>query len=487
LRLLLAAASITLACPGPAEDVTIGSKQFPESEIIGEIMVQLATTAGAKAEHKKQMGGTKILWEALKRGDIDAYPEYTGTIIQEILPPVFKSEAGGTQAEWYEEDLRTLGIRATKPLGFNNTYALGMKSETAAELGIESISDLRQHPNLAFGLSNEFMSRADGWPGLKRSYGLPQTNVRGLKHELAYGALNSGKIALTDLYSTDAEIAKYGLLVLKDDREYFPRYDAVILYREGLDPKAVASFKKLEGAIDEAKMIAMNSAVSVDGKSAGSVAKNFLSERLQVQSTSREKTRAERIVGHGLEHLKLVVISLIAAIVVAIPLGILAFRSKAVGQIVLAVVGVIQTIPSLALLVFLIPLMGIGETPAIFALFLYSLLPIVRNTYSGLHDIPGPIRDSAAALGLGEGQRLRLVYLPMAARSILAGIKTSAVINVGTATLGALIGAGGFGEPIITGLTLNNIGLVLEGAIPAAALALIVQGIFEFSDRFFVH
>ena len=149
----------------------------------------------------------------------------------------------------------------------------------------------------------------------------------------------------------------------------------------------------------------------------------------------------------------------------------------------LGVVGIIQTVPSLAVLVFMIPLLGIGAPPAMVALFLYSLLPIVRNTYTGLHDIPIQIRESAQALGLPPRACLWLVELPMASRTILAGIKTSAVINIGTATLGALIGAGGYGQPILTGIRLDDVGLILEGAVPAALLALLVQGIFELSER----
>ncbi|NQV51080.1 MAG: ABC transporter permease, partial [Candidatus Marinimicrobia bacterium] len=165
------------------------------------------------------------------------------------------------------------------------------------------------------------------------------------------------------------------------------------------------------------------------------------------------------------------------------PLGIWGSRNATTGQFILSIVGVIQTIPSLALLVFMIPLLGIGGPPALVALFLYSLLPIVRNTLSGLTSLPLDIRESALALGLPASARLRLIELPLALRSILAGIKTSAVINVGTATLGALIGAGGYGQPILTGIRLDDTGLILEGAIPAAVLALLVQWGFDFIER----
>jgi osmoprotectant transport system permease protein len=183
----------------------------------------------------------------------------------------------------------------------------------------------------------------------------------------------------------------------------------------------------------------------------------------------------------------LVGISLAAAITVAIPLGIAAARRPRLGAVILSGAGVIQTIPSLALLVFMIPWLGLGAKPALVALFLYSLLPIIRNTATGLRDIPPSLRESAEALGLPPGARLRQIELPLASRAILAGIKTAAVINVGTATIGALIAAGGFGQPILTGVRLYDLSMILfEGAIPAAVLALAVQGAFDLAERFLV-
>ncbi|MFN9712493.1 MAG: ABC transporter permease [Planctomycetota bacterium] len=194
-----------------------------------------------------------------------------------------------------------------------------------------------------------------------------------------------------------------------------------------------------------------------------------------------------RILHTTWEHLFLVVVSLSLAIAIAIPLGIAASRNEALGQTVLGVVGVIQTLPSMALLVFMMPFfalfdMAIGPAPAIMALFLYSLLPIVRGTYSGIRQIPGAMRESAEVLGLDSKARLGLVELPLALPSILSGIKTAAVINVGTATIGALIGAGGYGSPILTGIRLNDMSLILQGAVPAAVMAIAVQygfGILE--------
>ncbi|HSO71022.1 MAG TPA: ABC transporter permease, partial [Thermodesulfobacteriota bacterium] len=209
-------------------------------------------------------------------------------------------------------------------------------------------------------------------------------------------------------------------------------------------------------------------------------------DRLALSSRVSSESVLAQVWQRTKEHLYLVLVSLTAAILLAIPLGILAARRPRLGQVILSCTGIIQTIPSLALLVFMIPVLGIGAPPVIVALFLYSLLPIVRNTYTGLRSLPPEIIDSAQALGLPPGARLRLIELPLASREILAGIKTSAVINVGTATLGALIGAGGYGQPILTGIRLNDLGLILQGAVPAALLALLVQALFDGAEKILV-
>jgi osmoprotectant transport system permease protein len=451
------------------------------------MVAHLVRSAGGAAEHRQELGGTEVVWQALVRGDLDIYPEYTGTLVEEVLRGEGIAKHGG------EEELRRIlakrGIRMSRSLGFNNTYAIGMKSERAAELQIRTISDLRLYPKLRFRFSDEFMNRADGWPGLRERYGLPQRDVRGMDHDLAYRGLDGGDADAIELYSTDAEIGYYKLKVLEDDRQYFPDYHAVLLYRADLEeraPAVVAAVRRLEGRISETAMSQLNGRAKLDRVPEAEVAAQFLNENFDLQVQADRESLAQTLWRLTVEHLTLVVISLGAAIVIAIPLGILAARRPALGQIILAVTGLIQTIPSLALLVVLIPLLGIGGLPAVVALFLYSLLPIVRNTYAGLHDIPPSIRESAEALGLPAGARLRLIELPLAGRAILAGIKTAAVINVGTATLGALIGAGGYGQPILTGIRLNDNGLILQGAVPAAALALAVQGLFEIAERFFV-
>ncbi len=467
--------------PAAAQDITVGSKKFTESVILGEIIKFTMTGNDIETAHRRDLGGTRILWSALLKGDIDIYPEYTGTLRQELLKGTDTHTLPLLRAA-----LAKQGIRMSAPLGFNNTYAIGVTKETAARYGLATISDLRRHADFSLGFSNEFLDRGDGWPALRTTYRLPQQNVRGLDHDLAYRGLESGAIDGIDVYTTDAEIAYYDLFLLQDDRNHFPVYDAVILYRADLAervPGAAATLTRLEGTIDAARMSAMNGAVKLDKKSESTVAAAFVTDRLKIAATPSDSGFVARLWKSTRDHLVLVIISLGAAILFAVPLGILAARHDRVGQCILAVVGIIQTIPSLALFVFMIPLLGIGGPPAIVALFLYSLLPIVRNTHAGLRGIDSGIVESAAAIGLEPGASLRIVELPLAMRSIMAGIKTSAVINVGTATLGALIGAGGYGQPILTGIRLDDTALILEGAIPAAVLALAVQGVFELAER----
>jgi len=469
-----------LSAEEPAS-ITVGSKGFTESVILGEMLRHLARQTGIEAHHQRQLGGTRVLWNALLSGEIDAYPEYSGTLLQEILV----KENLQTEAE-LKRALAARGLRMTPPLGFNNTYAIGMKAELAERLKLQTISDLKNHPELVMGFSNEFMDRADGWPGLLQGYQLPQQNVRGLDHNLAYRGIESGTLQITDLYATDAEIAYYKLRTLEDDLNHFPVYNAVILYRADVEqraPEVAAMFNRLAGRIDAPTMSRMNAQVKLNSEPESAVAAGFLKQTLNLDVDYQIQTAWQRFLKHTGEHLVLVGISLSAAILFAVPLGILAARRKRLGSIVLGVAGILQTIPSLAMFVFMIPLLGIGGPPAIMALFLYSLLPIIRNTYAGLKDIPPAIVESAQALGLPSRARLRIVELPLATRAILAGIKTSAVINVGTASLSALIGAGGYGQPILTGIRLDDIGLILQGAIPAAVLALLVQGVFELIER----
>lgn len=466
-------------------EVSIGSKSFIESVVLGELAQGVLQHSEIDAAHDRQSMQAQLSWQAIKNGEIDLYAEYTGTLMRELLV-----DANLQTLDELREELATRGLKITAPLGFRNNYGLGMQEETAERWGIKSISDLKDHPELRFRFSDPFMAREDCWPSLHDHYNLPQQNVRGMNHDLAYVALVNGACDVIDVYTTDAEIEHFNLRVLEDDLDHFPVYEAVILYRSDLVdryPGIEDALAQLQGVIDEQEMMALNARVKYDKQQAGEVAAAYLSNDLGIDVENNLETWQQRLLRNTLEHLRLVTVSLTAAIIVALPLGIIAAGKRRVGQGILAVVGVVQTIPSLALLAFMVPLLGVGVRPAMMALFLYSLLPIVRNTHAGLHDIPSQIRDSAYALGLPATARLFRVELPMASRSIMAGIKTSAVINVGTAALGGLIAAGGFGQPIMTGLSRLDMQMVVwQGAVPASILALVVQGVFELAERIIV-
>ena len=474
-----------------ADKVTVGSKRFTESYVLGELITQTLTAQGVQAEHRQGLGNTGILEQALSSGAVDVYPEYTGTIVRELL----KREGNPSLAElntW----LAPRGLKAAVPLGFNNTYAIAMLDATAQQLGINTISDLRlvKAANLRLGLSHEFMARADGWPALKAAYQLNFAAPSGLDHGLAYDAIKGKKVDLIDIYSTDAKVASYKLRVLKDDIGFFPKYDAVLLMRSSFDP---IPLKSLEGRINETQMIAMNGQVEVDGQSFASVAKQFLTggKGNETASASAAKASASRLsfmqrlfapdfAKLAVEHLLLVFGSLAMAVIVGVPLGFTAWRWPASSASLLGAVGVLQTVPSLALLSFLIALIGgIGLLPALLALFVYALLPIVSNTCAGLQGVPKGQAQAASSLGLTRWQSLLHVQLPQAAPVMLAGVKTAAVINVGTATLAAFVGAGGFGERIVSGLAVNDTQTMLAGAVPAAVLALGLQGLFGLLER----
>ena len=499
-RLLALVLCFTAASASVAATLNVGSKRFTESYILGEIIRQVAEAAGeATVTHRQGLGNTAIVQNALVAGSIDVYPEYTGTIAREIL----KLDAVPSLAD-LDKALASKGLAVAVPLGFNNTYALALRADDAAAKNIERLSDLASHPELRLGLSQEFIGRADGWPGLKQAYGLPFATPRGLDHGLAYEAIAQRQVDVIDIYSTDAKIDRYKLTVLAEDRSYFPRYDAVLLFRRDLPqrfPGSWQAIKRLESAIDESTMRRMNAAAELDGKDFPSIAADFVAQRLggsQSVKTGapaaspspggfRAKLFGPDLARLTLEHLGLVFLSLAASIVVGIPLGALAARRRPLAGLVLGATSVVQTIPSLALLAVLIPLTGrIGVVPAFIALALYALLPIVRNTHAALTQVSPGIKNAARSLGLDERTILHKIELPLAAATILAGIKTSAVINVGTATIAAFIGAGGYGERIVTGLALNDHAMLLAGAVPAAVLALAIEGAFRLAERWVI-
>lgn len=472
------------AASAQGDTLRIGSKRFTESYILAEVLAQTAAPHMRTAPVVRQgLGNTAIVYEALRSGAIDVYAEYTGTIALEIL----QGNAAMTREEMNAR-LAPLGLGVAVPLGFNDGYALAMRGADADRLKLATLSDLARHPELKLGLSNEFIGRADGWQGLAARYGFTQKPT-GLDHGLAYDAIAAKQVDLIDIYTTDAKIDHLGLRVLQDDRGYFPRYDAVLLYRLDLPtrlPAAWAALQKLEGRIDERAMIAMNARAELQGAGFDTIARDFLAGGA---ASEGQRSFVAKLFGNDLgrltrQHLVLVAVSVGLAILFGVPLAVWVSTHARTRAVVLGIAGLMQTVPSLALLAVLISLIGsIGTLPALIALTLYALLPIMRNTVTGLAEVPQGLRQAGTALGMTSAQRMRLVQLPIAMPTLLAGVRTATTIAIGTATIAAFIGAGGFGERIVTGLALNDRQLLLAGALPAAALALLSEGVFEAIER----
>ena len=481
-----------LAClPSHAADtLRIGSKRFTESYILGEIIAGTVRAAGGvQVEHRPGLGNSAILFSALKNGAIDVYPDYTGTVALELLglakvPPL----------DELNSRLAVHGLAAGVLLGFDNAYALAMPADKAEQSRYNSIGDLRRAQGLRAGLSPEFLSRRDGWPSVRAAYGLGSLQVRSLEHGLAYDALARDQVDIIDVYTTDPRINVNKLRLLQDDLGMFPVYEALLVYRRDLPqrlPEVWAALGGLQGSTPVEAIRRMNAAVELEGRSFSAVAGQWLAAggNSQPAQSGARQTFWDRLIGPDLlrltvQHLLLVCSALMLSIFIGIPLGIWAQRSPRAGRWIVPGTSLLQTIPSLAMLAFLIALFGrIGALPAILALFFYALLPIVRSTETALSGIGKSMVDAGRALGLDDRQCLRLVELPLAMPGILAGIKTAAVISVGTATIAAFIGAGGLGERIVAGLAVNDRDLMLAGAIPAAGLAVVLELLFRILDR----
>ena len=488
---------------GSARPVVVASKPFGESYLLAEMFAQLLEAHHIAAERRLGLGATEIAFAALRKGAIDVYPEYTGTGLLAILHQRPVPDARAVYAQVAREFHDRFGVQWLPPLGFQNTYAIAVRRETAERLGLGTLTDLaRVGPTLRAGLTPDFIGRADGLPGLQGAYGLRFREVRALLPAVKYQALAAGEVDVIDGYATDGLIAKYDLVVLRDDRGFFPPYEAAGILAPGLAarrPDVVAALTELSGRLSETTMRGLNRRVEVDGEPVARVAADalgrlgLLGRRAVREDGDREEARAglggylwaERrtLVALTGRHLLLVAASLAGAIALAVPLGLALERTRRGAEAVIRAVGVLQTIPGIALLAFMIPVLGIGVVPALVALFLYSLYPILRNTYTGVRDAAPDAVGAARALGMTPSQILRYVRLPLAAPLIMAGIRTAAVINVGTATLAAFIGAGGLGDPIAAGLALADTRMILSGALPAAALALVVDALLGACER----
>ncbi|MEP6492922.1 MAG: glycine betaine ABC transporter substrate-binding protein [bacterium] len=483
--------------------VIVASKPFGESYVLAEMFSQLLEAHGVRVDRRPGLGATEIAFRALRSGAIDVYPEYTGTGLLAILgePPL--GDAASVYRRVSTEFHKRFGVRWLAPLGFQNSYAIAVRRSTADSLHLATLSDLaRVSATIRAGLTPDFIGRSDGLPGLQRAYNLRFRDVRALGPAVKYQALAAGQVDVIDGYSTDGLIARYDLVVLTDDRHFFPPYEAAALVSGRLvseNSEAVLALSELSGRLDAAGMRALNRRVEVDGTPANVVARDALASLGLIAGAPTANVASllvtrETLGGYFVaqrstiarltaRHVELVTVSLLVAIIIALPLGVLLERVSNRAETVIRAVGVLQTLPGIALLAFMIPLLGIGVVPALVALVLYSLYPIIRNTFTGVRDADPSAVAAARALGMTDAQVLRHVRLPLAAPVIMAGVRTAAVIDVGTATLAAFIGAGGLGEPIVAGLALSDTRMILSGAIPAALLAIVVDGGLALVER----
>jgi osmoprotectant transport system permease protein len=474
-RLILAA--LVLATPVQAETVVMGSKAFAESFILAEAAAQLLESRGYAVERRFGLNGTQIAFGALLNDELDFYPEYSGTISEVILLDPTLRKLPDIRAALAER-----GFRILEPLGFNNAYALAASTKSAERYGLEKLSDLRDAPPLRIALPHEFLSRRDGWPGVQEHYGF-RREADGIEHALAYEALASDKVDIISVYTTDGQIVHSDLVILEDDQDFFPAYDAAFIAREDADLGASRVLETLSGLIDDRRMRELNLAVLDPAVSYADVANRFLREEGLIAADDRGRTILDDLLRNTRRHLKLTFIALALAIVTGVGIASVVYPHRQLAGGFLYFTGLMQTVPSIALLALLIPLVGVGQTPAIIALFLYSLLPIARSTITAMLAIPPGYRQVAAAMAMTRSQELRYLLLPLAMPHVLAGIRTAAVISIGTATLAAFIGAGGLGDPIVTGLALNDTNLILQGAVPAAGLAILTELLFGAIER----
>lgn len=512
-RIATAAILAALTAISPGQDlVVVGSKNFTENRLLAEVMAQLLEArTDLKVVRRINLGGTMVVASALRHGEIDIYPEYTGTAWAIHLG--ISARAADPLAVYCHvarEYEKRLGITWLDPLGFSNSYAIAVSESFAERWNLFRISDLLPHAHrIRAGVSHEFLNRDDGYPGLAAAYGLDIPGLRGMEHGLAYAALDSGRIDLIDTWTTDGKLKRYAVRILDDDLDFFPPYDCAPIVRTKVlraHPEIGEVLGLLAFRLSNERMQDLNHQVEVLNLAFDEVASRFIdsvdwdagwmdsgtaaSPDAGVAPGRRDadlipflRGQLPQVLRLAGDHLALTLSAVLLAVLTAVPTGILLTRRPGLATPILSAAGVIQTVPSLALLAFFIPVFGLGIPAAMAALFLYALLPILRNTYTGIKEVDAEFVDAARAMGLRDGEILRHVELPLAVRTIMGGVRTATVISVGIATLAAFIGVGGLGDPIVTGLQLDSTRLILSGAIPAAILAVLIDSILGRIER----
>lgn len=471
--------------------IRIGSKEFTESYVVAEFLAQeLEQHFGESIQIERQfgLGATAIAYQALTSDEIDLYPEYTGTLIQTLK---LKSD----DRDRLLDELNTRGLAISAPLGFENSYALAATPEITQDLSLKRVSDLkRQLTQFKIGLTYEFHGRSDGWGQLLRSYPFLQNSVKPtlMEHSLLYTAVKNKRINIVEVYTTDPQIDDLSLVILADDARALPKYDAVFLASLKLQkrsPEVWAFINSLKNKLSAETIRHLNRQVEVVGLSPRQAVRNWLelSKENKVATSKQTQTTIaglkSQLVRRSAEHFSLVVVAFLIAAAIGLPLGVLASDHPRIGRPLLSVSGVLQTVPAIALLVVLVPLTGLGFWTAVTALVAYAAFPIASSTVAGLNSLSIETLDLVRLMHLNQWQALRWVRLPIAKLSILSGLRIALVSTIGNATLAALIGGGGYGALILSGLSTQRIELVFLGAIPAALSAIFVQAAFSWTER----
>ena len=474
--------------------IQLAGKAFTESNVLMELMAQMIEAhTELTVERTPSINGSQLTAAALLADEIDIYAEYTGTAWYNQMArtdPCSPLHCFSEMAQYAEQHW---GARVMSPFGFNNTYAIAVRRPLAEERNLRTISDLKRlGDGLRIALSHEFLARPDGWPGLAETYGLEHVGTVGVEHAIVYDALLSGTLDVVEVYSTDGKLDNPEIVLLKDDLNYFPPYHAVPVVRTEIYndyPEVVRALELLAWSLSDLEMSRLNRLTEESGGDFSGVASTFLRARGLIGETDGDlstgpsslsfKIDASLIARQAWRHLLLTLMAVLLACAFALPVAmLLVFHPRHAGWVI-GTTSTFQTIPGLALLAILVatPAMGLGMVTAITAIWVYALLPILRNAYVGLTEVDLQLLDVATALGMTPGQVLRFIRIPLAVPTIMAGVRTATVISVGVTTLAAFVGAGGLGELILTGLQLTNRTLILSGALPAALMALIIDRI----------
>lgn len=501
-------ASLLAPAYSKQDKIRIGSRDFPESVLVAEILsTSIEKFTDYKVDRKFHLGGVKVCLAAMQSNNLDIYPDYTGSLIHNVLGEHDRNQYLVNYIKMALNEKYDFSI--TESLGFENSFVLAVRKSFAKKYNLETLSDLASllssnkelAQNIRVAFKHSFLKRPDGYKMLQDIYAFDFQKLMALEYNIAYQNLKENRIDVIDAFSTDSRLKDPELTALKDDRNALIPYSSVYVYRNKLKqnfPEIMKIQKLLDESLTNEKMLELNSRIEA-GEPYKQVAESFIAELehepgfLDLSDDAslsfwqkRLKQDLPLLAKAFLQHLRLAAVASLLASFIGIFIGIFISYRKKLAKLVLGFISVTQTIPSLALLALLIPFVGLGFYPAVIALFIYALLPVIQNTYTGITTIPYKYIELANAIALKESQILFRVKLPMALSFILAGVRTSIVICIGTATLATFVGAGGLGDLIKAGIDLNSNYMIALGAVPAALLALSVSiTLTKFERRFY--